>query len=230
MIKRAAIQIPVEVPGSTPAASNTVRPSQPSPVRPKKATGPETQTAKAATTAAALLMIAQDIRASALLNSPTPLILRSGRKKGAIKKKVVMPMSILKMSPWRGGRFAASLKIGRGGRGGGKKVKGDGGQNAGETKAIKKRIIVHDTITIGDLAHRMGIKVSELIAKLMRLGVMATVNQSLDLETATLVASDFGYEVELAMTDEISIINLEEEASGGEMVVPSPCGHGHGPC
>lgn len=73
-----------------------------------------------------------------------------------------------------------------------------------------------ETISVGDLAKRMGIKANEIIAKLMGLGVMATVNQSLDLDTATLVATDFGYEVEQGMTEELGIAALQEEETGGD--------------
>ena len=63
-------------------------------------------------------------------------------------------------------------------------------------KAIKRRIKVADTISVGDLAKKMGVKVSELISKLIALGVMATINQSIDCDTATIIASEFGYQVE----------------------------------
>jgi translation initiation factor IF-2 len=85
-----------------------------------------------------------------------------------------------------------------------------------ETKAIKKRIKVYETISVGDLARRMGVKSSEVIAKLMSLGVLATLNQALDVETASLVASDFGFEVEQGMTEELGVISLEEQEKGGE--------------
>jgi len=92
-----------------------------------------------------------------------------------------------------------------------------------EMKAIKKRIKVVETISVGELAKRMGVKAGEVIAKLMGLGVMATLNQALDVDTATLVASDFGYEVEQAMTDELEIeaLQIQEEEQGGE-AVPRP--------
>jgi len=115
-----------------------------------------------------------------------------------------------------GGRFSAALRVGRGPKSG-RKGKSTSPSQAAETKAIKKRIKVYDTISIGDLAHRMGVKANELIAKLMGLGVMATVNQALDVETAMIVASEFGYEVEQAETEEITISNLEDQESGGEM-------------
>jgi translation initiation factor IF-2 len=79
-----------------------------------------------------------------------------------------------------------------------------------ETKAIKKRIKVVATISVGDLAKRMGVKASEVIAALMRLGILATLNQAMDVDTAALVAADFGYEVEQAMTEELEVEALQE--------------------
>ena len=62
-------------------------------------------------------------------------------------------------------------------------------------KAIKRRIKMTEAISIGDLA-RMGVKANELISKLISLGVMATINESIDCDTATLIAGEFGYQVE----------------------------------
>ncbi len=89
---------------------------------------------------------------------------------------------------------------------------------AQEMKAIKKRIRVVETISVGELAKRMGVKAGAVIAKLMGLGVMATLNQALDVETAILVATDFGYEVEQAMTGELEIeaLHVLEDKNGGE--------------
>ncbi|PIE60751.1 MAG: translation initiation factor IF-2 [Desulfobulbus propionicus] len=92
-----------------------------------------------------------------------------------------------------------------------------------ESKAIKRRIKVVETIAVGELAKRMGIKANEVIAALMKLGVMATVNQALDFDTASLVATDFGYEVEQAMTEELELEAFQEheEEHGGE-ALPRP--------
>ncbi len=65
-------------------------------------------------------------------------------------------------------------------------------------KAIKRRIKIDEAIVLSDLAKRMGIKAGELIKMLMGMGFMATVNQSIDYETASLVATEFNYEVERA--------------------------------
>jgi translation initiation factor IF-2 len=93
-----------------------------------------------------------------------------------------------------------------------------------ETKAIKKRIKVVATISVGDLAKRMGVKASEVIAALMRMGVLATLNQALDVDTAALVAADFGYEVEQAMTEELEMEALQEQEveMGGEAMLRPP--------
>jgi len=63
-------------------------------------------------------------------------------------------------------------------------------------KAIKRRIKIAEAVRIGDLAKKMGVKSSEVISKLISLGMMVTINQSIDFDVATLVASDFGYQAE----------------------------------
>jgi translation initiation factor IF-2 len=112
------------------------------------------------------------------------------------------------------------------GKRGGKRKKGKGKsspvQPASEMKASKKKIKIYETISVGDLAHRMGVKANEIIGKLMGLGVMATVNQALDVDTAVLVASDFGYDVEQAVTEEIGVQQLDEQEGGGEAVSRCP--------
>jgi len=78
-------------------------------------------------------------------------------------------------------------------------------------KAIKRRIWIDDSIVLSDLAKRMGIKANEMIAKLMALGVMATVNQTIDFETATLVAGEFEYGVERASFEEETVLKVVKD-------------------
>ncbi|MBM4285386.1 MAG: translation initiation factor IF-2 [Deltaproteobacteria bacterium] len=73
-------------------------------------------------------------------------------------------------------------------------------------KAIKRRIKVGDSITVGDLAKRMGIKSGEVIKQLLGLGVIATINYPIDYESAVIVANEFGYEVERATILEEELI------------------------
>jgi translation initiation factor IF-2 len=210
VIKKAAIQVPEEKP-KTPA-----RPARPAKgkARPTSARAPLDIKAREA-------KAGEDARSG------------KGKKKG---KRLVQFRS---EQEERGDRFKKGFGNKRKGRRGfgpddereygprgargpkGKKKKLELVPPAAETKAIKKRIKVFETISVGDLAHRMSVKVNEVIAKLMSLGVMATVNQILDIDTATLVAADFGYEVEQGLTDEINVLQMEEQEVGGE-ALPRP--------
>ncbi|UCH22690.1 MAG: translation initiation factor IF-2 [Deltaproteobacteria bacterium] len=78
-------------------------------------------------------------------------------------------------------------------------------------KAIKRRIKIDDAIVLSDLAKRMGIKASEMIKTLMTMGVMATVNQTIDFDTAVLVAGEFDYDVERATFEEEAILQIEKD-------------------
>ncbi len=68
-------------------------------------------------------------------------------------------------------------------------------------KAIKRRVKIGETISVGDLAKRMGVKVGEVINKLMSMGVMASINQSIDYDIATIVANEFSFQVEKAESE-----------------------------
>jgi translation initiation factor IF-2 len=78
-------------------------------------------------------------------------------------------------------------------------------------KAIKRRIRLDDAITLASLAKRMGVKATDVIKKLMGLGVMAALNQAIDFETASLVASEFNYEVEKVSFIEEDIMQAEPD-------------------
>src|SRR6476620_8942421 len=58
-------------------------------------------------------------------------------------------------------------------------------------------IEIEDQITVGTLAEKLMIPVSSLIAELMKNGVMATVNERIDFDTATIIVGDLGLDVEL---------------------------------
>ncbi|WP_303720942.1 translation initiation factor IF-2 [Malonomonas rubra] len=77
------------------------------------------------------------------------------------------------------------------------------------SKAIKRIIRISDSITVGELAKRMGVKANELIAELMRQGTMVTINHPLDYESAAILASEFNYEVENVAFDEETILEVE---------------------
>jgi translation initiation factor IF-2 len=78
-------------------------------------------------------------------------------------------------------------------------------------KAIKRRIRIDDAIMLTDLAKRMGIKANEIIKTLMGMGFMATVNQSIDFDTAVLIGTEFNYELERASFEEETILRKEAD-------------------
>ena len=88
-------------------------------------------------------------------------------------------------------------------------------------RASKRIVRLSEVITVGDLARTMGIKASEVIKKLMGLGVMATINQTLDAETAGIVASDFDYTVENVAFDVDAALEVGHEMEEGDGILES---------
>ncbi len=71
------------------------------------------------------------------------------------------------------------------------------------TAPVVREVEIPETITVGELAQRMAIKAPELIKTMMGMGVMATINQVLDQETAALAVEEIGHKVKLLKEDEI---------------------------
>lgn len=67
---------------------------------------------------------------------------------------------------------------------------------------IAREVHVPETITVADLAHRMAVKATEVIKKLMQLGQMVTINQMLDQETAMILVEEMGHKAIAAKLDD----------------------------
>jgi translation initiation factor IF-2 len=78
-------------------------------------------------------------------------------------------------------------------------------------KAIKRIIRIAEVIAVGDLAKRMGVKGGELIRKLMEMGVLVNINQLIDADVASLVAGEFGYEVEKVSLERQDLLERKED-------------------
>ena len=128
---------------------------------------------------------------------------RFGQKKKGRRKKAVIEGDALYNT---GGRKKKGRKEAKGKKGKFQKTQ------ITTPKAIKRRVKIDEAIELAELAKRMGIKANEMIVKLMAMGVMATVNQTIDYETASLVAAEFDFEVEKASFEEEALLNIEEEA------------------
>jgi translation initiation factor IF-2 len=79
------------------------------------------------------------------------------------------------------------------------------------TAPVKREVALGETITVAELAQRMAIKATEVIKVLMNLGVMATINQPIERDTAVLVVEDLGHSAKLLKENQI-----EEGLQGAE--------------
>ncbi len=88
----------------------------------------------------------------------------------------------------------------------------------------RKRVIkVDEAISVSELAHRMGVKATELIMKLLKQGLMATINQALTIEEATRLAKDFDYDVQDVGFEEQTILHQDKkEADDPDEMTPRP--------
>jgi translation initiation factor IF-2 len=94
---------------------------------------------------------------------------------------------------WRGGP--------RGGRHGGRHHD-DASAQAQPAEAIVRDVHIPETISVADLAHKMSVKATEVIKVLMKMGMMVTINQHLDQETAMIVVEEMGHKAIAAKLDD----------------------------
>jgi translation initiation factor IF-2 len=137
-------------------------------------------------------------------------------KKGAFKKGRKREISSTDLLDYGG-------RVGRKPRGRGGKGQEDArAQEAEKPKFVKRVIELGDSITVGDLAKQMSLKAGEVIAKLLGLGVMATINHAIDKDTASIVADELGYEVKHTEFNEQDLIQDEAEDEGATLVTRPP--------
>ena len=91
-------------------------------------------------------------------------------------------------------------------------------EDIAQNEAEKKTLKVTEFITVGEVATMMEITSTEIISACMSLGIMVTMNQRLDAETLTIVADEFGYEVEFVTADIED--SLKEEEDNPEDLLP----------
>ncbi len=78
-----------------------------------------------------------------------------------------------------------------------------------KANAIPKDIEIMETVSVSELARKMNLKASELIAKLMGMGMMVTMNQSIDADTATIIASEYDCIVHIVSLYDETVIESE---------------------
>jgi len=77
-------------------------------------------------------------------------------------------------------------------------------QQAEQTKVVRD-VVVPETITIQELANRMAERGADVIKALMRMGVMATINQAIDADTAELIVTEFGHRLRRVAESDVEI-------------------------
>lgn len=86
--------------------------------------------------------------------------------------------------------------------------------DAPKANPIPKTIDIMETISVAELARKMNLKPSELIGKLMSLGFMATINQQIDSDTATILANEYGCTVNIVSLYDETLIEKEVDQPG----------------
>ena len=138
-------------------------------------------------------------------------------KSGRHKKRVVKKQDVLELreKDLRGGRIPKKKRVMPG-----KEIRKT---EITVPKASKRVIKISEVITVGDLSREMGVKAGDVIKKLMGMGMMATINQALDADTATLIAGEFDHQVENVAFDADSMLEVEHQVEDQEAaLVPRP--------
>lgn len=151
-------------------------------------------------------------------DAPRPVVFEEEEgqgKKGAFKKGRKREISSSDLLDYGG-------RVGRKPKGKGRGHDDAHAQEAEKPKFVKRVIELGDSITVGDLAKQMSLKAGEVIAKLLGLGVMATINHSIDKDTAAIVADELGYEIKHTEFNEQDLIQDEAEDEGATLVTRPP--------
>ena len=85
---------------------------------------------------------------------------------------------------------------------------------------VPETIDIMETISVSDLAKKMNLKASEIIGKLMGMGMMVTINQSIDSDTATILAEEYNCKVHLVSHYDETVIASDEGSTEGERTRP----------
>ena len=157
---------------------------------------------------------------------------KAGEPKADKKAKKVKQTTILRDDSVRRRTIKTRGDLGGGvagwhGRGGGRH-RGGNAPAAGETtfaaptEPVVRDIAVPETITVGELAHRMSVKAVEVIKVLMKLGSMATINQVLDQETAMIVVQEMGHTAKAAKLEDPEAFLMDDAGGTATEAVARP--------
>ncbi len=90
-----------------------------------------------------------------------------------------------------------------------------------ETIKISREIVIPEIITVQELSNRMAEKIADVVKTLMKMGIMANATQSLEADTAEIIATELGHTVKRVTEDDI-LKELEDSADNQESLLPRP--------
>jgi len=90
------------------------------------------------------------------------------------------------------------------------------------SEPVKREILVPDSISVADLAQKMAIKAAEVIGVMMKMGVMATINQILDQDTAILVVEEMGHEAKPMEASSVEDTVLQVDYDESKAITRNP--------
>ncbi len=90
------------------------------------------------------------------------------------------------------------------------------------SEPLVKDVLIPETISVADLAHKMAVKATEVIKTLMGMGMMVTINQVLDQDTAIIVVEEMGHKPEAAKENDLESFLDEVSSSVNEIIEPRP--------
>jgi len=183
----------------------------------KQASAKEAEAAKLATEAVA----AQEVEAKKPETGKKP----AGSKADAKKSDTKIKRQELHVASDKRGKRKAKPKHRRPG----KVAPSDKHKFEKPTEPVKREIFVPESISVSDLAQKMAIKAAEVIGVMMKMGVMATINQVLDQDTAILVVEEIGHEAKPmeAASVEADALKLEYDESKAKVRNPVVTVMGH---
>lgn len=90
-----------------------------------------------------------------------------------------------------------------------------------ETEKFVREVVVPEAIEVQELANRMAVRGADVVKALMKLGLMATINQKIDADTAELIISEFGHTIKRVTESDVENV-LKEEKENPELLKPRP--------
>jgi translation initiation factor IF-2 len=95
------------------------------------------------------------------------------------------------------------------------------GEDSGPPKKVVREVVVPESIAVHELANRMAVRGVDVVKELMKMGVMVTVNQDIDADTAELIVTEFGHRIRRVAEDDVEI-GLRGEDDADETLLSRP--------